>query len=66
MRKTQILMNKPVYLGSSKLDLIKTVICEFWYFYVKPKYGENAKLCYIDTDSFSSVKWSNPGHSLKS
>ena len=52
MRKTQILMNKPVYLGSSKLDLIKTVICEFWYFYVKPKYGENAKLCYIDTDSF--------------
>ena len=25
---------------------------EFWYAYVKPKYGENAKLCYLDTDSF--------------
>ena len=25
---------------------------EFWYDYVKPKYRENAKLCYMDTDSF--------------
>ena len=52
MRKTQILMNKPVYLGLSKLDLSKTVMYEFWYDYVKPNYDENAKLCYIDTDSF--------------
>ena len=52
MRKTQILMNKPVYLGLSILDLNKIVMYEFWYDYVKPKYGENAKLCYVDTDSF--------------
>ena len=52
MRKTQILMNKPVYLGLSILDLSKTVIYEFWYDYVKPKYGKNAKLCYMDTGSF--------------
>ena len=52
MRKTQILMNKSVYLGLSILDLSKTVMYEFWYDYVKPKYGENAKLCYMDTDSF--------------
>ena len=25
---------------------------EFWYDYIKPKYVENAKLCYMDTDSF--------------
>ena len=43
MRKFQILMNKPVYLGSSILDLSKTAMYEFWYDYVKLKYGENAK-----------------------
>ena len=52
MRKIQILMNKPVYLGLSILDLSKTVIYELWYDYVKLKYGENVKLYYMDIDSF--------------
>ena len=52
MKKTQILMNGPVYLGLSILDLSKTVMYEFWYDYLKPKYGENGKLCFMDTDSF--------------
>ena len=43
MRKIQILMNKAVYLGLSALDLSKTVMYEFWYDYVKPKYGENER-----------------------
>ena len=43
-------MNKPVYSDSSILDLSKTVTYEFWYDYVKSKYGEYAKLCYMDTD----------------
>ena len=52
MRKTQVLMNKPVYLRLSELDLCKSVMYEFWYDYVKPKHGENAKLIYMDIDSF--------------
>ena len=52
MKKSQILMNNLVYLGLSMLDLSKTLMYEFWYDYVKPKYGENAKLCHKDTDNF--------------
>ena len=48
MKKTQITMNKPVYLGLSILDLS---MYEFWYDYVKPKYDEKEKLCYMNTDS---------------
>ena len=44
-------MKKLVYLRLSILDMIKTVMYKFWYDLVKPKYGENAKLCYMDTDS---------------
>ena len=50
MRKNQTLINKLVYFGLSTLDLSKTVMYEFWYNYVKPKYGENSKFCYVDTD----------------
>ena len=28
------------------------IMYEFWYGYIKPKYGERAKLCYTDTNSF--------------
>ena len=52
MRKTQIIMNKSVYLGLSILDWSKTLIYEFRYNYVQPKYDENEKICYMDTDSF--------------
>ena len=45
-------MNKLVYLGISILDVTKILMYEFWYDYLKPKYKDNAKLCYMDTDSF--------------
>ena len=52
MRQTQILIHKLVYLGSSILDLSETIMYEFWQDYLYPKYGENTKLCCVDTDSF--------------
>ena len=45
-------MNKPVYLGLSILGISKILMYEFWYGYIKPRYQNNAKLCYMDTDSF--------------
>ena len=45
-------MNKPVYLGLSILEIGKTLMYEFWYDYMKPKYADNVKLYYMDTDSF--------------
>ena len=52
MRKTQIFMNKLVYLSPSILKSSKIVTYEFRYDYVKPKHEENTRLCYIDTYSF--------------
>ena len=46
-KKTEILMNKPVYLGLSISELIKTLMYEFWYDYIKPKYGKKVKSCYM-------------------
>ena len=52
MRKVEVKMNKPIYLGQAILDISKTLMYEFWYDYIKPKYGDKARLCYMDTDSF--------------
>ena len=51
MRKIKVVMKKPVYLSQVILDLSKIVMYEFHYDYMKPKYQENLKLCYMDTDS---------------
>ena len=48
--KKEVLINKPTHLGLSILELSKILTHEFWHDYVKLKYGEKAKLCYIDTD----------------
>ena len=51
MRKVKVKM-KPIYLGLSILDISKITMYEFWYDYVKIKYEDKARLCYMDTDSF--------------
>ena len=51
MNKTNLTMNKPVYLGMCILDLSKTIMYEFHYNYIKPKYGDKARLLFTDTDS---------------
>ena len=52
MKKTKVKMNKPIYLGLSILEISKTLMYEFWYDYMKPKYNNDFKLCYMDTNSF--------------
>ena len=52
MKKIKVKMNKSIYLRLSILEISKMLMYEFWYDYMKPKYGDNVKLCYIDTDSF--------------
>ena len=52
MKKTKVKMNKPIYLGLSILEISKISMYEFWYDYMKPKYNNDVKLCYMDTDSF--------------
>ena len=52
MKRKKVKMNKPIYLGLSILEISKLLMYEFWYNYMKPKYDDNVKLCYMDTDSF--------------
>ena len=52
MKKTKVKMTKRRYLGMAILDISKSIMYEFRYDYIKSKYGDRAKLCYTDTDSF--------------
>ena len=48
MKKIKLKMNKPIHLGLAILDVSKTLMYEFWYDYINPKYGDNVKLLYGD------------------
>ena len=56
MKKVKVKMKKPIYLGLSILEICKIIMYEFWYDYVKKKYGDMVKLCYMDTDSLMNIK----------
>ena len=53
MRKTNILMDKPIMIGQALLDKGKELMYSFWYGYLKPKYKDKINLLYMDTDSFA-------------
>ena len=52
MKKTRVKMTKTIFIGMSTLDISKILMYELWYDYIEPKYGDRAKVCYTDTDSF--------------
>ena len=52
MKRTKVKINKLIYLGLSILEISKLLMYEIWYDYMEPKYGDNVKLCHMDTDSF--------------
>jgi len=51
MNVTELKFDKPVYLGAAILDISKTLMHNFHYGYIKPKYKANAQLLFTHTDS---------------
>ena len=52
IKKTEVKMYKPIYIGLSILDISELAMYEYWYEYVKPNYRDKANIRYMDTDSF--------------
>lgn len=52
MNRTEIVYDKPIYVGFCVLDISKTIMYDFYYGFLKKQYGDNVELLYTDTDSF--------------
>ncbi|XP_071057056.1 uncharacterized protein [Onthophagus taurus] len=53
MERLHVAYDKPLYVGFTVLELSKLLMYDFYYDFLKPKYGEDVQLCYMDTDSFT-------------
>jgi hypothetical protein len=51
MKKVNLRLCKPIYVGFSVLDISKLVMYKFHYEEMKPRYGDKIRLCFTDTDS---------------
>ena len=51
MRKSKLLLNKPVYTGMTILDNSKILMYDYHYNVLKKEYGSRCELLYTDTDS---------------
>ena len=53
MKKAKICLKQPMYVGFTVLELSKTLMYDFHYGHIIPKYGGDAKLLFTDTDSLT-------------
>ena len=51
MHKTNLNLNRPVYVGMYILDLSKHLMYDYYYSHLKVKYDDECNLLYTDTDS---------------
>jgi len=50
--RQRVTLNKPISVGFAILDISKSIMYQFYYDYLKPKYGYNCTLLLTDTDYF--------------
>ncbi len=55
LKRTEVTIRKPIYVGMSILDVSKCHMYDFHYSFMKKELGEKCSLLYTDTDSF--VYW---------
>lgn len=66
MKPEKIVLDKPIYIGFSVLELSKSHMYNFHYNVIKPHYKNKIQLCYTDTDSFVyQIETSDFYHDLK-